>query len=198
MRRRIEESGVDINQSKYDVKRGTFFFRDESTGRLQPLVFLKNRRGEEVPVYRVRVRETLNNSRLLKTSDSINQYVNPRNNHHIAIFQNADGEYREEMVSLWDAVERKKLGKPVISEPDANETLRAVLQENAMLLIEYPQGTRLLRVQKISQGDYVLRDHNAATIANDAEMIRIQSFQAYDSLKPNPVRVGILGVIEYA
>lgn len=36
------------------------------------------------------------------------------NNHHIAIYQDKDGQYQEMVVSFWDAVERKRYGVPVV------------------------------------------------------------------------------------
>ena len=40
------------------------------------------------------------------------------NNHHVAIYQDKDGQYQEMVVSFWDAVERKKYGVPsVITNP---------------------------------------------------------------------------------
>lgn len=41
-------------------------------------------------------------------------FVSTRNNHHIAIYQTPDGKVEEKAVTLWEAVERKKLGIPVI------------------------------------------------------------------------------------
>jgi CRISPR-associated endonuclease Csn1 len=41
-------------------------------------------------------------------------YVSTRNNHHIAIYKTNEGKFEEITVSLWDAVERKKTGIPVI------------------------------------------------------------------------------------
>lgn len=38
------------------------------------------------------------------------------NNHHIAIYQDATGKYREKVVSFWSAVERKHYGLPVVIE----------------------------------------------------------------------------------
>lgn len=38
------------------------------------------------------------------------------NNHHIAIYQDKNGDYQEMVVSFWDAVERKKYGVPVVIE----------------------------------------------------------------------------------
>lgn len=41
-------------------------------------------------------------------------FVSTRNNHHIAIFRDADGKMQENAVTFWDAFERKKAGLPVI------------------------------------------------------------------------------------
>lgn len=41
------------------------------------------------------------------------------NNHHIAIYQDRDGQYQESVVSFWDAVERKRYGLPVVIEQPA-------------------------------------------------------------------------------
>lgn len=41
-------------------------------------------------------------------------YAKKGNNHHVAIYQDKDGQYQEMVVSFWDAVERKKYGVPVV------------------------------------------------------------------------------------
>lgn len=41
-------------------------------------------------------------------------YAKKGNNHHIAIYQDKDGQYQEMVVSFWDAVERKRYGVPVV------------------------------------------------------------------------------------
>lgn len=38
------------------------------------------------------------------------------NNHHIAIYKDADGKYQEMVVSFWNAVERKRYGLPIVIE----------------------------------------------------------------------------------
>ena len=43
-------------------------------------------------------------------------FVKPGNNHHIAIYRDKDGNYRESVVSFWNAVERKRNGLPVVME----------------------------------------------------------------------------------
>ena len=41
-------------------------------------------------------------------------YAKKGNNHHVAIYQDKDGQYQEMVVSFWDAVERMKYGVPVV------------------------------------------------------------------------------------
>ena len=41
-------------------------------------------------------------------------YVNPMNNHHVALYSTPEGKMEEKIVSFWEAVERKNLGLPVI------------------------------------------------------------------------------------
>jgi CRISPR-associated endonuclease Csn1 len=46
-------------------------------------------------------------------------YVSTRNNHHIALYEAPDGKWQESVVTLWQAVERKKAGLPVIIQDPA-------------------------------------------------------------------------------
>ena len=41
-------------------------------------------------------------------------FVSTRNNHHIAIYRDANGKLQENTITFWDAFERKKAGLPVI------------------------------------------------------------------------------------
>jgi CRISPR-associated endonuclease Csn1 len=43
-------------------------------------------------------------------------FVSTRNNHHIALYESPEGKWQECVVTLWQAVERKKVGLPVIVE----------------------------------------------------------------------------------
>ena len=43
-------------------------------------------------------------------------YAKTGNNHHIAIYQDANGQYQELVVSFWQAVERKRYGLPIVIE----------------------------------------------------------------------------------
>ncbi|MBP3355803.1 MAG: type II CRISPR RNA-guided endonuclease Cas9 [Rikenellaceae bacterium] len=41
-------------------------------------------------------------------------FVKPANNHHVAIYEDKEGKWREHIVTFWHAVERKKYGVPII------------------------------------------------------------------------------------
>ena len=41
-------------------------------------------------------------------------YVSTRNNHHIAIYKDKNGNLKENVVTFWEAFERKKMGLPVV------------------------------------------------------------------------------------
>lgn len=43
-------------------------------------------------------------------------YAKTGNNHHIAIYQDANGQYQELVVSFWQSVERKRYGLPIVIE----------------------------------------------------------------------------------
>jgi CRISPR-associated endonuclease Csn1 len=86
-------------------------------------------------------------------------FVSTRNNHHIAIYQTPDGKLEERTVTLWEAVERKKLNIPVIvtapqqiwdlvlekgidsqellaNLPEQNWTFITSLQQNEMFVVK--------------------------------------------------------------
>jgi CRISPR-associated endonuclease Csn1 len=64
-------------------------------------IFLPNRNGDKVPVRKVRIRENVSNA--VQLSDGVNKYVNPRNNHHVMIYETLDGKFKEHIVSFWEA-----------------------------------------------------------------------------------------------
>jgi CRISPR-associated endonuclease Csn1 len=99
-----------------------------------PQILLPNRKGgEKIPVKKIRIKEIIGNAVKLK---EINQWVNPRNNHHIAIYENKDGELFEKVITLWEAVERKKQGLPVIDKnPSDGSKFIQSLEKNEMFIL---------------------------------------------------------------
>lgn len=163
------------------------------------LYTLKNKNGEPVPIRKVRVREEMSNAEKLKEA---NQFVNPRNNHHVLIYKDENGELKEDVVSFWKVAERLKQNLPIYMLPsaDSNGEILVSLQENDMFImglsgqIDFDDNSKknqlfnhLYRVQKISQKDYNFRLHLASTLDNDNEVIRIRSLANW--LNHNPIKV---------
>lgn len=175
------------------------FFGTDVEGLKVPRIFLPNRNGDPVPVKKVRIRENLGGAERLK---DINQYVNPRNNHHVLIYRGSDDSFKEKTVTFWTAVERKKHGMPVVQLPEDGIEVIATLQINDKFLIGLSKEMltevgddleclqkHLYRVQKLSEGDYTFRLHTASTLNHPEQEFRIQSLKKWREFNPVPVKI---------
>lgn len=190
---------------KADIPANTFTYFDES-GKLRTNVYLASRNGMRLPVFKVRVKEDLSNA--VELSDGRRQHVNPRNNHHVALYRSPEGELSEECVTFWDVVERIKQGRPAIAPVNAEgHALEETLQINDLFLIGYEGDIEtarlhyllphLYRVQKLSTCDYWFRTHYASTLKNDeGEYVAIWSMKAWDQRRPRKVWMTVDGRIE--
>jgi len=196
----LENEGVDIHSNSFKIPPGAFFEKDPENGKIKPKVFLPNKNGDPVPIFKVRLKEELGNAVQLK--GDINQFVNPRNNHHVLIYKDLEGDLKESVVNFWTAVERKLKGEPVVSLPPDGVEIICALQINDMFLLglkpesiksENPDfgvlSQHLYRVQKLSSMYYTFRHHLASTLKYGEDEIRITSFKKWKSL--NPVKVFI-------
>lgn len=185
-------------EKEKNIPKGAFFTTDEN-GQLQARIKLPNKRGEKVPVHSVRMRENLGNAE--KVKEDIDQFVNPRNNHHILIYKDKEGNLREEVVTFWIAAERKRQGQPVVQLPADGHEIVTTLQINDMFILgmsedqikeAQPQALtiHLYRIQKLSASDYNFRKHLASTLDFDEDVIRIKSMGAWQ--KANPIKVKVL------
>ncbi len=106
-------------------------------------------------------------------------FVQTRNNQHIAIYEDEKGNWQEEVVSFWETVERKKQGLPIIDKIKNRDKgwkfLFSIAQNDYFIFgnDEFnPQeidltdpnnfqeiSKHLFRVQKISSKDYYFRSH---------------------------------------
>lgn len=169
------------------------------------LYTLKNKNGEPVPIKKVRIREEMSNAQQVK---EINQFVNPRNNHHVLIYKNDKGELKESVLSFWEVVERQKQNEETYQLPklDDNSTIVTTLQENDMFILgiaddEFQDNKnnkgyltkKLFRVQKLSKKknsfEFFFRHHLASTLNNETEGVSVQSFKKWIEL--NPIKVSL-------
>lgn len=172
--KRVNELGGFV---KDKVPANTFFIVDEN-GVKQPQIFLPNQNGAPVPILKVRVKENIGGAEKLKTN--VNQWVNPRNNHHVLIYKDEKGNLKEEVVTFWTVVERKRTGQSVYQLPLDGKEMVTTLHINDMFLLclnedeinwENPDyevlKEHLYRVQKLTSGDYFFRKHKSSTITDD-------------------------------
>ena len=171
IRKRIQELGGFV---KGNIPVNTFFIGDEN-GVKQPQIFLPNKNGAPVPVLKVRMKENIGGAEKLK--DKVNQWVNPRNNHHVLIYKDEKGNLKEEVVTFWTVVERKRTGQSAYQLPLDGKEIVTTLHINDMFLLglneeeinwENPDyeafKVYLYRVQKLSSKFYEFRLNTEASI----------------------------------
>lgn len=160
--KRLQEKGVKDISKKFEIPKGAF---DE------PL-WMPNKKGLQIPIKRVRIHDVSSN----KIEIRKDTFVNGDNNHHMIIFQKANGRRDGKIVSLFDAVQRKKDGLPVINTDcgKGNEFIMT-LSKNEMVLIDKgtfktssinwqsPNYTELseylYKIQKITKGKISFTHH---------------------------------------
>jgi CRISPR-associated endonuclease Csn1 len=151
-----------------------------------------------------------------------NGFVKLGNNHHAAFYQNNKGKIEDEVVSFWEAVERKKQGLPVVhTEPSDGRTFVFSMQKNDMFVFGLSReelqdainrndnkliGKHLYRVQRFTKsigkafGDYYFRLHTetksdkADAVARNLKIfIQVQSATNITGIK---VKINRLGQVE--
>ncbi len=118
-------------------------------------------------------------------------FVNTGNNHHVAIYQDKEGNLRENVVPFFEAVERKCQGLPVIEKALNHElgwTFLFSMKQNEYFVFPAKDfdpneidvlnpdnanqiSPHLFRVQKISTKNYVF-NHHFETKAVDGELLK--------------------------
>lgn len=185
----------------------------ELKDKIKMLYTLPNKNGEPIPIKKVRVSAEMSNATQLKSN--INQFVNPRNNHHIIIYKNENDELKDNITNFWSVVERVKQKDKIYKLPDAvlgesePKEIVVTIQENDMFILglsddEFKDNVvnteflsnYLYRVQKISDGDFSFRHHIASTVTNKKEEIRITSMKKYQEMNPIKVILNLRGKLE--
>ncbi|WP_394747084.1 type II CRISPR RNA-guided endonuclease Cas9 [Spongiimicrobium salis] len=191
--------------AKGKVPANTFFTVDEK-GVKKPQIFLPNKNGNPVPILKVRMKENFSGAEQLK--DSKNQWVNPRNNHHVLIYRGTNGKLKEEVVTFWTVVERKRTGGNIYKLPLDGKEIVSALHINDMFLLGLHEDEinwkkpnfsvlreHLYRVQKLSSKFYEFRLNTEASIQKNFQphYVRIQSFGEGKTgwLTFNPIKVYI-------
>ncbi len=196
-----ENCHINTNQ-EFNIPSDAFFKDDKYR------IFLPNKYGEPVPVKKVRIKEKMENAEQLK--NNVNQFVNPRNNHHVMLYIDREDNLKEEIVSFWTVIERQNQHQPVFQLPADGKAPVCTLQINDTFIIglkdeelEVYRNDRstlskyLYRVQKLSRMDYTFRHHLASTITNKKEEIRIGSLEAWKQANPVKVYIDEIGNLTF-
>lgn len=195
---------------KGNIPANTFFIVNEN-GIKQPQIFLPNKNGEPVPVLKVRVKENIGGAEKLK--ESVNQWVNPRNNHHVLIYKDEKGNLKEDVVTFWTVVERKRTGQSVYQLPADGKEIVTTLHINDMFLLGLKEDEinwegpdykvlkeHLYRVQKFTSGDYYFRIAKTSSIQHAEEKQQINSFglgkNGWATHNPIKVKISVSGKIQ--
>lgn len=203
--KRIQEVGGFI---KGAIPANTFFVVDEN-GVKQPQIFLPNKNGAPIPILKVRMKENIGGAEQLK--DNVNQWVNPRNNHHVLVYKDEKGNLKEEVVTFWTVVERKRKGFPTYQMPAEGKEVVTALHINDMFLLglnedeinwENPDydllKEHLFKVQTLSSIFYEFRLSSDSTQNKDTKsnvFRRISSFNGWENFNPIKVKVSVSGKI---
>lgn len=203
--KKVQELGGFV---KDKIPANTFFTVDEK-GVKQPQIFLPNKNGSPVPILRIRMKENFSGAEQLK--DNVNQWVNPRNNHHVLIYKDEKGNLKEEVITFWTVVERKRQGLPVYQIPLGGVELITTLHINDMFLLGLKEdevnwensdyqvfSEHLYRVQKLTSGDYFFRRNTSSTIT-DIYYKQIRGFgegkTGWYTFNPIKVKITVSGKI---
>lgn len=147
-------------------------------------------------------------------------FVNPGNNHHVAIYRDANGDLQEKVVSFYEATQRAVRGMPAVDRDYKKEEgweFLFTMKINEMFVFpnektgfdpskidlldlqNYAQiSPNLFRVQKLSTKNYVFRHHQETTVNEDKELrdITWKRIQTINNLKGSiKVRVNHIGQI---
>ena len=166
-----------------------------------------------VPIKKVKIKFKMSNAALLKefhnTRNNVSaQYVNPGSNHHVVIYEDFDGNLKEDVVQFWTVVERQMNGEDIYKLPHDGKKIITTLEINDMFVLglsdeEFEDNKdngsilskHLYRVQKVSSMYYTFRYHLASTINNKNEEEYVQSMAAWQKLNPRKLKIDELGSI---
>ena len=163
------ENGIAIKRVTISGKNNVMplHYKRDNAGRL-----LENEKGENIPT----------------------DYISTGNNHHVAIYRDADGVLQEQVVSFYEAVARVNLGLPVIDtdyKRDEGWTFLFSMKQNEYFVFPNPRtgfdpseydltdpknypliSPNLFRVQKLATKDYFFRHHLETAVNNNDASVR--------------------------
>jgi CRISPR-associated endonuclease Csn1 len=117
-------------------------------------------------------------------------YAKTGNNHHIAIYQDANGQYQELVVSFWQAVERKRYGLPIVIEDpkavwdrvmdmDLPQTFLETLPKDDWQFVVSLQANEMF-ILGLEDGDFEMAMENKDYQLLNKHLYRVQKIKSKD------------------
>ena len=149
-------------------------------------IFLPNKRGDKVPVRRVRIRESLSNA--VQLNEGKNIHVNPRNNHHVLIYQTTDNKFQEHMVTFWEAVRRIRNQEPLYQLPADGRMIISTLHINDCFILGLSKKEIYMRLNNgMSLWENVYRVQRISS--KYYEFRQVYDLDVYNQIYPNYIRI---------
>jgi CRISPR-associated endonuclease Csn1 len=209
----IEEIGLNIDDNRKPIVK-TREDKKLFEQLLSKPFFLTNKNGNPVPIKKIRIQKKFSNAKPLK--ESKNQWVDLGKNHHVLIYKDFNGNLKEDVVTFWAAVNRKRKGKEVFQLPKDGKEMVTTLQKNELFLLGLKDDDidwenlnynllkkHLFKVQGLSSFFYEFRLSTDSTQNKDTKskvFRRIQSFSdgktGWKTHNPIKVKVNSIGKIE--
>jgi CRISPR-associated endonuclease Csn1 len=168
--------------------------------------FLKTKKGETIPIRRVRIRKTMTPVPI--GNDSRLRFVAPNNNHHMEIIAEHDEREREISwngvpISLLDAMNRKRGGQPLIQRDHGNDhRFKFSLMGGDTIEVQEDGKSQIYVVRSVwSNGQFTLVRVNDARKLNDMKTAKQIWFPNAETLRKHDARkvvVDILGKVHPA
>ncbi|MBE7559702.1 type II CRISPR RNA-guided endonuclease Cas9 [bacterium] len=174
-------------------------FQDEAN-----LPHLPNKHGDPVPIRRVRIRASVNPMKV--GGGPTERFVTTKENHHVEVFQRADGSMGWALVDMLEAYRRKKAKQPIVKTdhgPGTKFVFSLAGGDVVEMQIPAKRGEstwaarKLVRSIGISAREMEFSLLTDARKASDrkAERIRIQSEKALKQCAPKKVCIDRLGLL---
>ncbi len=195
---RLISLGVDVSK-KFKVPANAF---------TEPLYLIGKKKGTKTQIKKVRIRVPASN---MINIHNYNVWVEPGSNHHIIIYVDENGKQQGKSVTLYEALQRKKNGLPVIDrELKPQEEFIMSLQRNELIIWgdslpaafdETDKATyhtifdRTYRVQKMSGVNLTFRLHNFTR--TDQEKHYSLLFKSTSGVQGKKIKISPAGFIEF-
>lgn len=210
----IEELGLIINNKDRKPIVKTKEEKKLFEQLLNKSFFLPNKNGNPVPIKKIRIKKNFSNAEPLK--ENMNQWVDLGKNHHVLIYKDFDDILKEEVVTFWTVVERKRQGEEVFKLPEDGKEVVTILQINDMFILGLNEDEidwenlnynllkkHLFKVQALSSFFYEFRLSTDSTQNKDNKskvFRRIQNFgegkTGWFKFNPLKVKLNSMGVLK--